>query len=181
MTIHQNRHHFLSFFMLGFLCGIFYTNFVAKNYVTVTGIFHEYFLSQYTQTKMISEDYLWYLIKCRAVPFAVVALSARTRLKKPMVILCLLWTGFSCGVLAVGGVLRMGAFGILLCVAGMLPQFAFYIPGYLVLLWYLYQYPASHWNGEKTVFVAVMMLAGIVSEAYANPVIVKFFLEFAGK
>lgn len=37
----------------------------------MTGIFHEYFLNQYTQVKIINEDYLWYLLRWRVMPLAL--------------------------------------------------------------------------------------------------------------
>lgn len=177
MKILQSRHHFVVFYMLGFLCGILYANFIARNYITMTGIFHEYFLNQYTQTKIVAEDYLLYLLKWRAFPFVALAVIGCTRLKKPAAIVCLLWTGFAGGVLAVAAVLRMGAKGMLLCLAGIFPQVFFYILAYAMLLWYLYQYPQSQWNGTKTAFVILMMGAGILSEVYLNPGIVRWFMD----
>ena len=59
----------------------------------------------------------------------------------------------------------------------MLPHFFFYSLAYIVILWYLYHYPQSEWNAGKTGFVAIMILAGIMTEAYLNPGIVKWFLK----
>lgn len=173
MRIQENRRHLVILYMVGFLCGIFYANFVAKNYITVTGIFHEYFLNQYIQAEIIEEEYLWYLFRFRAAPFAGLILAGCTDLKKPAAVLCLLWTGFSAGVLAVAAVLRMGARGMLLCLAGVFPQIFFYIMGYAVILWYFYRYPQAEWNRGKTAFVAVMMAAGLLVEAYINPAVVR--------
>lgn len=165
------------FYMLGFLCGILYANLIAQKYLTETGIFHTYFLSCYTRLKIEDADYLWYLLRWRILPFLILAMSCLTGLGKAAAVLCLLWTGFAAGILAVTGVLRMGGGGILLCLAGMLPQFLFYITGYAVLLWYLYAYPETEWNPAKTVFVAVMMGAGILTEVYVNPGIMKWMMQ----
>lgn len=173
MGIQQSKHQMVVWFMLGFFGGILYANFIAGNYITVTGIFHEYFLNQYTQIKIVEEEYLWYLIKCRIVPFVLTGFAGYTRFRKPAAVVCLLWTGFSGGVLAVAAVLRMGARGILLCLAGVFPQVIFYLLGYAVLLWYLYQYPQSRWDKGKTAFVVIMMAAGVLTEAYLNPMVVK--------
>ena len=177
MRIQQRKHHFVIMYMLGFLCGILYANFIARNYITMTGIFHEYFLNQYVQTKIVVGDYLVYLLKWRILPFGAVALVGCTRLRKPGVVMCLIWTGFSGGVLAVAAVLRMGAKGMLLCVAGIFPQLMFYILAYAMLLWYLYQYPESRWNGTKTIFVTTMLGAGLLTEIYVNPGIVRWFMD----
>ena len=105
------------------------------------------------------------------------AFAGFTRFKKVAAVGCLIWTGFSAGVLAVAAVLRIGAAGMLLCLAGSFPQFFFYIAAYAVLLWYLYSFPKTGWNAGKTVFVIVMMLAGILTEAYVNPGVVRWFLQ----
>ena len=175
--IQQSRHRMVVWYMLGFFCGILYANFIAGNYITVTGIFHEYFLSQYIQIEIVKEEYLLYLVKCRLVPFVLLACAGYTRIRKPAAVACLLWTGFSGGVLAVAAVLRMGAKGILLCLAGIFPQIIFYLLGYAVVLWYLYQYPHSRWDKGKTIFVVVMMAAGVLIEAYVNPIIVKIIMR----
>ena len=177
MRIHQRKNYFVILYMLGFLCGILYAHFIARNYITMTGIFHEYFLNQYTQTKIVIEDYFLYLLQWRVLPFVAVALLGCTRLRKAAAVACLLWTGFSGGVLAVGAVLRMGAKGMLLCLAGIFPQLIFYIMSYAMLLWYLYKYPESRWNSTKTVFVILMMGAGIITEMYLNPGLVRWFMD----
>lgn len=177
MGIQQSRRQLVIWYMLGFLCGILYANFIAGNYITVTGIFHEYFLNQYTQMKIVAEEYLWYLIRWRITPFVLTAFVGCTRMRKPAAVICLLWTGFSGGVLAVAAVLRMGAKGMVLCLAGVFPQILFYILGYAVLLWYLYQYPQSRWDKSKTVFVVIMMAAGVITEAYLNPAIVRGIMK----
>lgn len=173
----RNRHYLVMFYMLGFFCGILYANFIAGSYVTVTGIFHEYFLNQYGQMEIKNPDYLLYLLRWRIGPFAAVAFAGFTRIKKAAAVSCLLWTGFSAGVLAVVAVMRMGAAGMLLCLAGLIPQFLFYIAAYAVLLWYLYFFPGTKWNTGKMVFVIVMMLAGILAEAYVNPGIVRWIMK----
>lgn len=178
MNDSRNRHYLVIFYMLGFFCGILYANFIARSYVTVTGIFHEYFLNQYGQMEIENLDYLWYLFRWRIAPFAVVGFAGFTKFKKAAAVICLLWTGFCAGVLAVGAVMRMGAAGMLLMMAGIFPQLLFYIAAYAVLLWYLYSFPRTGWNAGKMVFVAVMMLAGILTEAYVNPGIVRWIVKW---
>lgn len=177
MRIHQSKNYFVVLYMLGFLGGILYANFIARSYITMTGIFHEYFLNQYTQTKIVAEDYFLYLLQWRVFPFAAVALLGCTKLRKAAAVVCLLWTGFSGGVLAVAAVLRMGAKGMLLCLVGIFPQLIFYILAYAMLLWYLYKYPESRWNSTKTIFVILMIGAGIITEIYLNPGIVRWFMD----
>ena len=70
-------------------------------------------------------------------------------------------------------VFYMGLKGIVFCIIGILPQFVFYVPAYVILLWYGMSYPRSVWNHQKTIFVTVMMLTGLLLEAYVNPVLLK--------
>ncbi len=51
----------------------------------------------------------------------------------------------------------MGSRGILLCIAGVFPHFLFYIPAYLVLVWYAIVYPQNRWNRQKTIFIVLML------------------------
>ena len=58
MEFYRKKYQLPMLYLIGFGTGILYANFIAKNYVTMTGIFHEYFLNQYTQVKIINEDIL---------------------------------------------------------------------------------------------------------------------------
>lgn len=84
----------------------------------MTGIFHEYFLNQYTQVKIINEDYLWYLLRWRVMPLALAVCVANLGFRRLTATGILLWTGFAAGILSVAAVLRMGLCGMLLCIAG---------------------------------------------------------------
>lgn len=165
------------FFMPGFLAGILYVNLIAKQYVAQPGIFSDYFLNQFGTVKIVMREFIWYLIQLRILPFIVLLMMSFTKFRKITVILFLIWTGISSGILISTAVLRMGIKGSLLCIVGILPQFLFYIPAYLVLIWYSYAYPNSHWNTQKTVFVTVMMLIGLILEAYVNPILMGAFLS----
>lgn len=79
-------------YLIGFGMGILYANFIAKNYVTMTGIFHEYFLNQYTQVKIINEDYLWYLLRWRVMPLVLAVCVANLGFCRLTAVGILLWT-----------------------------------------------------------------------------------------
>ena len=127
MEFYRKKYQLPMLYLIGFGTGILYANFIAKNYITMTGI--------------------------------------------------LLWTGFAAGILSVAAVLRMGLCGMLLCIAGIFPQYIFYVPAYLLLIRYYYRYPQSEWNGTKTGFTVMMIVAGILSEVYLNPGIVRWFVK----
>lgn len=164
-------------FMAGFLSGILYTNIVSRYYVATLGIFNEYFLNQYIQTDIMSVSYLWYLIKVRVTPLLVLLLLGAARIRKPAVVIFLIWTGFLCGIIFTSATLNMGVKGIILCFAAMLPQMAFYIIGYAILLIGFYYYPKIGWDFRKTIAVILAICIGIALEYYMNPILVKLFLK----
>lgn len=74
-------------------------------------------------------------------------------------------------------IFRMGMKGVLLFIIGIMPQFIFYILAYVVVIWYFYTYPMSRWNYGKTAFLVCMMLFGILTEIYVNPILMKMFVR----
>lgn len=177
MKIQQSKKHITAFYMLGFLIGILYANIVSKQYITASGIFSEYFLSQYASIEVIAEEYISYILRVRLIPIIILVIFGQTRIWKLMVVFSLIWVGFSSGMLLVAAIVQLGAKGILLCIIGITPQFVFYMLSYIVLLWYFYTYPVSRWNYGKTVFVVLTMVIGMIAEAYVNPILMKMFIN----
>ena len=100
MEFYRKKYQLPMLYLIGFGMGILYANFIAKNYVTMTGIFHEYFLNQYTQVKIINEDYLWYLLRWRVMPLALAGCVANLGFRRLTAAGILLWTGFAAGILS---------------------------------------------------------------------------------
>lgn len=177
MKIFHTRKQFLAFFMPGFFLGIIYVNFIAKKYVAEPGIFSDYFLEQFVNMKIDVREYIFYLLRLRVLPLLVLAALSFTKVRKISAVLFLLWTGLSGGILISSAAAGLGIKGSLLCITALFPQFLFYIPAYLILLWYCYEAPRNRWNRQKTVFIVLSMSVGLIMEAYVNPVIVKAFLS----
>ena len=178
MKIFHTGRQWLALFMVGFLAGIIYVNLMADQYSGGADLFSSYFLNQLQAMEVKTGEYLWYLLKARGIPLAIVILISRTRAKKTGAGIFLLWTGISAGVLISTAILELGIRGSLLCVIGVFPQFLFYIPAILLILLYCWKWPQCHWERQKTVFVAWMMLTGIFSELYINPVLLRAFFKF---
>ena len=120
VRIRENKKHFILFYMLGFFIGIVYANLMSKDYITSMGIFNEFFLSQYMQADVDVAEYIWYVVRIRVAPVAVICALGCTRLRKLVVVLFLLWTGFSSGMIMPSSVLKMesvqdGQFPALYC------------------------------------------------------------------
>ena len=68
-------------------------------------------------------EYIWYVVRIRVAPVAVICALGCTRLRKLVVVLFLLWTGFSSGMIMTSSVLKMGVKGIILCLIALTPHF----------------------------------------------------------
>lgn len=176
MKILRSRKQMFAFFMPGFLMGILYVNFIVKQYIAEPGIFSVYFLKQYAAVDIIAGEYMLYLLRVRVLPCVFLVGLAFTKMRKFSAVAFLLWTGFSSGMLLTMAVVGMGVKGIILCIVGILPHFLCYIPACIVVLWYCWMYPQNRWNKQKTVFVILMGMMGLILEAHVNPVLMKAFL-----
>lgn len=177
MKILHTRKQLFVFFMPGFLLGILYVNLIMKKYTADPGIFSDYFLRQYESASIVIQEFIWYLVKIRFAPFLLLLGLAFTKVRKISTVAFLVWTGFSSGMLLSMAVLDKGIKGSLLCLVGIFPQFLFYIPSYMVVIWYGYTYPENNWNVQKSVFIGLGMVVGVIMEAYVNPIVIQAFLS----
>ena len=178
MRLNKNKGQLLILFLaVGFLIGIIYENLVARESALLSEVFLRSNLERYLQTNIIGEKYLWYVARARIILLATVCIFSCFRWKKLFVILCLALCGFFAGMMSVTAVMQLGIKGILLCIAGILPQGVFYAMGYGMLLAYWFRYPNGRWNRAKLLFVVIMFLVGIILETYANPVLVKLIIK----
>lgn len=178
MRLNRNKGQLLIIFLaVGFFVGIIYENIISKGNVLFSEVFLRSNLERYLQTNVIGEKYLWYVVKSRMIILSTLCILGCFRWKKLFVILCLFVCGCFAGIISVAAVMQLGIKGILLCLVGILPQGIFYAMAYSMLLLYWFRYPESRWNRAKLLFVVVMFLAGIVLEAYVNPVLVKLVIK----
>ena len=177
MKTFRTGHYFLLLFFTGFLAGIFYSNYGWKDQSNLTGIFAETFLGEIGSTKIVLQKYIWYLFRARAILCIVLVLIVFLRVRKIAAAFFIVWTGMSGGILLSEAVTQLGMKGSLLCIAGIFPQSLFYIPTTLVFLRYCWNYPQSRWNRQKTGFVCISFLLGILSEAYLNPRMIQWMVQ----
>ena len=178
MRRYRNKNQLLILFLVvGFFVGIIYENVVSGKQVDTVELFLKSNLQLYLQTEIITQKYLWYVVKERLLLLGVVCLLGCSKWKKIFVILFLSGVGFISGMLVVSAVLQLGMKGILIFFAGVFPQMIFYGIAYSVLLLYWYQGEGRRWNHIKTVFVFVSFILGIVVEVYLNPIILKWMIR----
>lgn len=169
---------FLALCLAGFVGGILYANTGARDHILAAGIFSDYFLEQYTQAEIQTQDYFWYILSVRAGLLGVIALMGQMKkLRRWIVAAVLVWTGFLGGLFFTAAVIKLGPVGILFCLAAIIPQALFYIAGYGIVLWYFYSFPRASWNSAKTVGTILTIGVGIISESYLTPIFLKIFLK----
>lgn len=173
---HSGKRQMLVFFVPGFLFGVIYMNLVVKKYGAETGIFSDLFLSKFSSVQIDVWSYLPYLLRLRLMPVIALAVLSFTRFRKAAAVAFLIWTGFTGGIALSFAADGLGLKGSLLCAVSVLPQFLFYVPACVILLWYCLSAPRTRWNRQKTVFLIATMAAGILLELYVNPVLVREFI-----
>ena len=72
---------------------------------------------------------------------------------------------------------RLGIKGIVLCVIAVMTQGVFYILSGILLFEYMLEYPVVRWNSGKTIKLIMLVLLGMITECYVNPVIIRMFLK----
>ncbi len=157
---------------VGFLIGILYENLVSKG----NGISMEQLKN--LSGVVVSEAYLWYVVKIRLIPLVVLLVIGLLKVRKIAILIGVLWTGFLAGVLLVSAVLLLGMKGILLCFLGMFPHMLFYGVSFGTLANYLFHYPKGQWNYAKSILVGFCMFLGIIFESYLNPVLMRWFSQY---
>lgn len=174
MKLHRRKNQLLIVFLAaGFLVGIIYENVMLPKFGVTVTVFEKYFLEQYRQMEVVTEEYLWYVTQARMIPFIGICVLGCLRWKKIVSVLWVVWTGFLSGIMTVSAIMQLGMKGILLCVAMLIPHMVCYGFAYVMLLLYLFRYPEKQWNMQKTMFVVFMMFLGIILESYVNPILVK--------
>lgn len=177
MKILHSKKQLAALYMLGFFIGIAYVNFLVRRYDSGVEIFGDHVLSIYKDTKIIAEEFIFYLIRMRIIPFVLLLCLVFTKLRKIATVLCTVWTGFSCGMLLSTAAIEKGMAGCMICLGAVFPQILCYILAYFIVIWYGYTFPKTRWNMQKSLFVCITMGVGIILELYVNPVIMKHMLH----
>ena len=178
MKILHSRKQLLALFMPGFLLGVICVNLLAKKYTAEPGIFSEYFLNQYANLRIDSGKLLSYVGRYRCGQYFL-AVCCGVLPVAPAVFAGLVFLlGMAWGTALSISVVRLGLAGILICAAGIFPQFFFYLPAFgWVLLWTMYG-----GRNRKRYFCLIVagfffLLFGIGTEAGVNPLILQQVLR----
>lgn len=166
----------LVLFFAGLLAGIFFVQTLDDS--DFAGIFSEYFLNQYASLKIDYKRLLQYVggYRCGQYFFLICCgtLGAAPLIAGGMLLLL----GMTWGTMISVSTVRLGLKGVLICVAGIVPQIFFYLPAFgWVLLW-LWKKGSSR---KKYLLLAAIgfffLIFGIVAEVYLNPLILQQLLR----
>lgn len=160
-----------------FIAGVLLQNIIAQKRIIDIPVFQEQNLLLITQSEVILEEFIWYVVRARAVLCVILFLPLFTKNKRRMVNLYLCIFAFLAGGLCVASVLEQGFYGIFILVASLMPQYFLYGLAWSILFLYCYHYPKVKMNITKMVVFLLFYLAGIVLEIYVNPMILKFVIS----
>lgn len=195
----RGRFPFGYIFLAGLLAGILMMNFGKSILLDSTGLLEEETLRQMSSAASDSSVLFAFVLRERMIEFVVLALAATTYLGVAACVAAAGWYGFSAGAFLAAGVLRYGLRGILLALAGTLPQYLLYGPAlYGLLLWcektcnMIYgkgYYRKGYYQesdakiptfSRRVLSLAILfavMLAGCALESFVNPAILRGFLK----
>ncbi len=181
------------FLLLSFVAGIFTANLIGREAVSHAGVLNDYFIEKFQYTQIKGENLFFYVVGERLPLLLLLFLLMVTSFGIPGGILTLGWQGFSVGFMLSTGIAKYGIKGIMLILAGLFPQYLFYIPVYIfyccmaVFLRQRLREEGSNRSergflygiGMLAVFLMLLMfVAGIFMESYVNPMILKNILKF---
>jgi len=183
IIISQNmKKYILSFCLLyigGFLIGTVVMNVMYNQFNNQSSMLGLYFMSQ-DGNDFSKKEYFCQLLTNRGTWFLLYSISGVTAFGIPMVIGCLLWSGFLAGSLMTMFLLEFGIRGMFLGFACFVPQCFIYIPATLFLFVIIYRMSRQFWPGVNESFykyrtyallvlgIGVVYLWGIVLESYVN-------------
>ena len=61
--------------------------------------------------------------------------------------------------------------------AGLFPQYLFYIAAYIILLWNVYVNQEIRWTISKMTVTVGLILIGLFMEGWVNPLIIRGFIK----
>jgi hypothetical protein len=167
---------YLSLFLTGLLVGILLVQWQDKE--IVSSVFSEYFLNQYASWKIDEKRLLSYIGGYRIRQYLLVIGCGLVKCAAACMGLLLFLLGMVCGSVLSISVLRLGMKGLLICIAGTLPQIIFYLPAYGWGLCWIFQNGYRKRNYLLLTFIGFFVLfLGVLCEVYLNPQILKQILQ----
>ena len=140
---------YLMFFFCGILAGVAVVQ--VQNSAALAGIFSEYFLNQYANLRIDSGKLLSYVGRYRCGQYFL-AVCCGVLPVAPAVFAGLVFLlGMAWGTALSISAVRLGLAGILICAAGIFPQFFFYLPARIFFSYKLHVFHRTFSDRETNV------------------------------
>ena len=183
---------FLTFFIAGFVAGIFIVNIGKSILLGDTGLFDENTLYRMKGMSLDGNALFCFVLRKRIGRMLMLAILSTTYLGMAACMGMTLWYGASAGAFLAALTLRYGLKGILLALVSVFPQYLFYIPAALTMLvWCKELFQGIYIRGEfsagdkgllvkkagRLAAILGVIIIGCLLEGYVNPWLVLGFLK----
>lgn len=195
-TADSRQIRWLYLFMGGFILGTLAMNLWKTAFMKDMDLLGAASLSRLKYLEVDNSALLAYILKERLGVSAVLLLLSTTGIGNIMVALYASWMGMTAGLFVSVSVIRYGLKGVLLVLAGLMPQCLLLIPAYLMLLSWcsglymkLYhpwkEYGQIYDTGHRyyaakiiqLIIIIGVVIIGSVIESYVNPILLNSVLK----
>lgn len=132
--MHKGRLPLGPLFLSGALAGILMMNFGKSIMLENTGLLDEYTLYHMKYMTVDSSALFYYVMRLRAESAITLVVLSTTYLGLAVCAGTVFWYGLSTGSFLATVMIRYGLRGILFAMAGILPQYLFYVPAFVALI-----------------------------------------------
>lgn len=167
---------YLILFFAGLLAGIIFVQ--GQKDTAFAGIFSEYFLNQYASLRIDYEKLFRYVAGCRCGQYALLVCCGALAMAPILFGILIFVFGMTWGTMISISTIRLGFKGVVVCVAGVVPQILFYVPAFGWLLLWIWKQGN---NRKKYLLLAAagffFLFFGIITEVYINPLVLQQILR----
>ena len=180
------KHPLYMFFLASFFLGVWCMNLWRGQQTSLVIALQQFFQWDGSGIGAAPADLFVFLLKERGILFLVLLFFGMGKYGKIFHGLFVTYAGFAAGVIFASFLLVFGAMGMVLFACSFFPQVLFYLPVYFFLLkaseaWgRLKEHGAGGFSGREKavllsalVFLLLLALLGVLSEAYVNPIILE--------
>lgn len=189
LGIGKRGYYFVYLFMVGLILGILIVNIGQEHWITEDGLLNIEMVTRMQRSVSNSDSLFPYVLKSRILCVGILLLLSTTMVGGVATGAFLVYAGLSTGCLLSVAVIRYGIRGLMLVLAGILPQSLLFVPGFFLLFCFgtecnqlLYGIRSlsaglipGEWRSiwmKKLVRVFLILLfitAGCIVESYVNP------------
>lgn len=194
----DSRHmSWLYLYLGGLLVGVFAINIWRSLFLNDMELLNAASLNRLQYLKVDNGAFFLYVVKERIGIVVALGLLATTYVGIYAVSVFALWTGAMAGILLSVASIRYGIKGIVLVLAGTMPQYLLLVPACIMLMDWCCKLSIALYHPEKAydmkygtkkqyllkktvqiLVIAGIMIAGSVVESYINPMLLSFFINF---